>query len=391
MAFMSHSRRSNRREFLQGKSAAHALADLGQQALDGESGFLPGTPDSQPAGYVLQFSRRAMACQFEILLNAGQYPAGNEAAIQALDLVEQLEDQMTVFRDHSEISQLNRTAADGPVPIESRLFGLLQQAIRIHRETQGAYDVTAGPLSRVWGFTRRHGAIPDEAQLTEARLCVGSDQLELHRATQSVRFRKPGTEINLGSIGKGYALDRCAELLQQAGVDDFLLHGGQSSVLAGGAQRGSDANAGDVSNAQHEASQGDESCSRGWLIGVRDPLRPRQRLGLIRLDNRALATSGSGVQFFLHQGKRYGHILDPRTGWPAEGVLSATVAAPSAAEADALSTAFYVMGPERTGDYCAAHPMVGCVMTCPGRRQGSITVHVFGFHEGDWLPAPAGS
>jgi thiamine biosynthesis lipoprotein len=391
---MSQRRKSNRRDFLQGKSAVQTIADLGQQSRDGESDAGYSRSVARPAGYLIQFSRRAMACQFEIFLNAGQYSRGTEAALQALDLVEQLEDQMTVFRDHSEISELNRTAASQAVEIEPRLFALLEHAVRIYRETNGAYDVTAGPLSRVWGFTRRRGAIPDDARLAEARARVGSHQLELNASAVSVRFRTPGIEINLGSIGKGYALDRCADRLRAAGVYDFLLHGGQSSVLAGGSAEGEDEKSAAAvpPRSTDEDSLGTDPparVSQGWLVGVRDPLRPRRRLGQIRLRNRALATSGSGAQFFMHGTERYGHILDPRTGWPARGVLSTTVVAPSAAEADALSTAFYVMGPEATEEYCRFHRHVGCLMSCPGKREGALDLGVFGLDEADWIPAPA--
>ena len=99
-----------------------------------------------------------------------------------------------------------------------------------------------------------------------------------------------------------------------------------------------------------------------WKIGVKDPLRDQRRLGQIELHDRALGTSGTQFQSFRHRGRRYGHILDPRSGWPAEGVLSVTVLAPTAAEADALSTAFYVMGPEAAMDYCRQHPSIAAIL-----------------------------
>jgi thiamine biosynthesis lipoprotein len=201
-----------------------------------------------------------------------------------------------------------------------------------------------------------------------ARECVGNQYVQLDQAAQSVRFARPGLEINLGSIGKGYALDRAAELLEQQGVHDFLLHGGSSSVLARGSH----------------AADGEGS---GWSVGVRNPLRPQLRLGQLKLDNRALATSGSGTQFFVHEGQRYGHILDPRSGWPARGVLSVSTLASTAAEADALSTAFYVMGPEAAAAYCQTHPEIGFVMICPGERAGSLSTHVGGLEAGQWIEA----
>jgi thiamine biosynthesis lipoprotein len=161
--------------------------------------------------------------------------------------------------------------------------------------------------------------------------------------------------------------------MAEQGINDYLLHGGQSSVLA----RGSRGRFASAESAQRE----------GWWIGLRHPLRPNQRMAEIRVLNRALATSGSAVQFFMHEGHRYGHILDPRSGWPAEGSLSVTVLAPTAAVADALSTAFYVLGREATLEFCRTRPEIGLVQILPGAQIGSIDVATSGIREGDvrWL------
>jgi thiamine biosynthesis lipoprotein len=360
---MSSMPRSSRREFLQGKAVVDALAEATLASAVPE-------PLAEPAtgSYLLELSRRAMACQFQIFLNAGQYQRDTETAVAALDLIDRLEEQLSVYREQSEISQLNRLAAHEWVTVEPRLFTLLEKAVELHAHTTGAYDITAGPLSSAWGFTRRLGAIPQSDELLLALESVGSQYLELNRADRRVRFSKAGVAINLGSIGKGYALDRAAELLTAAGIDDFLLHGGHSSVLGRGAH-------------------GSRARDQGWSVGVRHPLRPERRLGELCLKDRGLATSGSGTQFFLYEGRRYGHILDPRTGWPAEGVLSVSVLAPTAAEADALSTAFYVMGNEAAREYCRQHPDISALMLCPGARAGSLETHFLGIDERDWTPA----
>ena len=163
--------------------------------------------------------------------------------------------------------------------------------------------------------------------------------------------------LNLGSIGKGYAVDRAVEHLLAAGVSDFLVHGGQSSVAARGSAVGplKIAAASDQPPAARTARS-------PWKIGVKDPLRDERRLGQVELNDRALGTSGAQFQSFRHRGRRYGHILDPRTGWPADGMLSVTVLAPTAAEADALSTAFYVMGPEAAMSYCRHRPAIAAIL-----------------------------
>ena len=363
---MSAKRSSSRRQFLKGQAAADALADLVDGSLkdsglaEGRGGLPPVRADS----YLVEFGRRAMACQFEIFVNAGQYPRATEAALAALDLVDELEEQLTVYRPSSEVMEINRSAAAGPVVVERRLFELLQFSQALFDETGGAFDITSGPLSKVWGFYRRQGAIPDEQALAGALAQVGSQHLRLDADEQTIRFEREGMELNLGSIGKGYALDRAAELLQEMGVDEFLLHGGQSSVLARG-------------------SRGPQEPQKGWLVAIGDPLRPGKPIAQVRLRDRALGTSGSGVQFFRHGGRRYGHILDPRTGWPAEGVFSASVAAPTAAEADALATACYVLGPERSLEIFGQRPELGLLVISAGSGPGGVRIDSSGFNGDD--------
>jgi thiamine biosynthesis lipoprotein len=354
--------KSSRRDFLKGKTALHAVGDLIEQALP----EIPEPPPAPVESYLLHLSRRAMACEFQFLFNAGQYPQAAEAAIEALDLVEELEEQMSVFRTSSQISRINRGAADSAVPVEPRLLEILRLAQRIHAESGGAYDITSTPLWRAWGFARREGRVPTPEQLAEARRCVGGQFVEIDPQARTVRFLQPGVELNLGSIGKGYALDRAAERLLAAGVGDFLLHGGQSSVLARGSR--------------HEGPAND-----GWTVGIHDPLRRGRRIGRLRLRDRALGTSGSANQSFRHRGRRYAHILDPRTGWPAEGVWSATVLAPTAAEADALSTAFFVMGAESALQYCRARPDLAAVLVCSSSEGRPPAIRTAGLGEGEFM------
>ncbi|HUT14156.1 MAG TPA: FAD:protein FMN transferase [Thermoguttaceae bacterium] len=362
-------RKSSRRNFLKGKSAADSMADALQKTLP--HGGTP-APTGRPSdeAYFLRVSRRAMACEFEIRFSAGRYEHGTEAALKALDLVDALEEQLSVFREDSEISRINRTAAEEPVEVEPDLFELLRLAVRLHGETGGTFDLSAAPLWEVWGFARRAGAVPEEGVVAEALKLVGSDLVEFDRSNRTVRFLRPGVKLNLGGIGKGYALDRCAEVLLGEGIEHFLIHGGNSSVLAHGSPE-----------PESDATPGGPL--RGWEVGIRHPLRPDRRLAEIRLDGRALATSGSWAQSFVHRGRRYGHILDPRTGRPAEDVLSATAIAPTATLADALSTAFYVMGPQATSDFCRQRPEIAAVLVCPVRHSGGIEIKTAGLAEDD--------
>ncbi len=350
-------RKSSRREFLRGKAAADALAD----AAAGPLAEAPPGPGCAGGGYVVRVSRRAMACEFEVLLNAGQHPEGDDAALRALDLLEPLEAQLSVFRPDSAVSALNRAAAAGPVQVETPLFELLELAQRLHAATNQAFDITAAPLGEAWGFDRRAPRVPPEAELQQARALVGGHLLDLDPQRRTVRFSKEGVRVNLGGIGKGYALDRCAEALAAAGAEHFLVHASGSSI----------------------AARGDCLADPpGWIVGIPHPLRPGRRLAELRLVDRALATSGSRFQSFVHEGRRFSHVLDPRTGWPAEGVLAATALAPDAATADALSTAFFVLGPEGTRQFCQEHADVAAVLCTRSSERGGYDIRHFGLDEG---------
>lgn len=360
-------RKRSRRDFLRGVSAADAAAEAADRVLPalGESGNAP-TPPSDC--YAVHISRKAMACEFEVILNSGQYATGTEISLDALDLVEELESQLSYFRPDSEISEINRSAAEEPVHVEQRLFLLLQAADKIYRDTGGAFDLTATPLWKAWGFARGEGRLPSQEEIAKALETVGGSQIEMDADCRTVRFRKPGIELNLGSIGKGYAVDRVAELLDADDINDYLIQGGQSSVMAKGTR---------LSGSEPD----------GWLVGLGHPLRPGTRLGYVRVRNRALGTSGSASQFFRHKGRRYSHIVDPRTGRPSEGVLSATVLAPQAATADALATSFFVLGPEKTADYCQSHPELATILVCPTSGSTGVEIQMIGMPDEDFLAA----
>jgi thiamine biosynthesis lipoprotein len=383
---MSEPSKTSRRGFLVGQSATEALAD----ALAGPPTALP-PPKSvgvQPGSHLLSVSREAMACLFEVVFDAATYRHASDAAIAALELVAQLEDQLTVYRDTGEVAQINREAGTRPVVIEEGLFHLLERAVELSAKTSGAFDITAGRLSKVWGFYRRHGQMPPSAEVAQALSTVGSRHLQFDPSTRTIQFHQPGLELNLGAIGKGYALDRAADSLVTAGMKDFLIHGGNSSVLARGSREIANCKL-QIANLQSETdilaiSHPQSAIATGWSIALRHPLKPDIRLAEFTLCDQALGTSGSGTQFFHHQGKRYGHIIDPRSGWPADQVLSATVIAPTAEQADALSTAFYVLGVEPAQAYCSRHPNISGLLVKQTQAVGGIELFPINLPDDGW-------
>lgn len=305
----------------------------------------------------LVVGRDLMACRFEVVFNAGEVENATEIAVDALDLVEQIESRITVYRESSEVARLNALAADDWQSVSPDLFTLLLHARDLSTRTGGAFDCASGALTRAWGFLERRGRTPDAGELAAVRERSGLRLVEFDEAGKRVRFTRAGVELNLGAIGKGWAIDRAVAALRMAGVPSVLVHGGQSSVRAVGVQG--------------PALPG----RRGWPVGLRHPLRPGQRLATISLSDRALGTSGSGTQFFVDRGRKLGHILDPRTGEPAvAGVIAATVVAPEAADADALSTALYVLGADALGRIAPAGGDTGAILVMPGRAAGGVRV-----------------
>ena len=305
--------------------------------------LLSDEPDTPPGEYTLvRVSRCAMATTFEVAIPFGAHPNPLAAAEDALDLIDTLEFQMTVYRDHSEVSRLNASAASGFVGVEARLFELFERCAIWTRETGGAFDIATGALTKSWGFYRRDGAVPPAEELIAAMRATGFRHVVLDETRRVVKFRQPGLELNLGAVGKGYALDRAADLLREKwGVRSALLHGGGSSVYAIGRPPGD---------------------ALGWPVRLKHPSQPGESLGVVRIRDAGLGTSAATFQFFKYNGRKLGHLLDPRTGWPAAGTASASVTAPTAAEADAMSTAAFVLGAAGAERLTRLRPALGAVV-----------------------------
>ncbi|QDU59334.1 Thiamine biosynthesis lipoprotein ApbE precursor [Planctomycetes bacterium Pan216] len=286
---------------------------------------------------VVTCRRQAMACAFDLQFAKS---ANHRVALTSLEMIDDLEAQMTVYQDDSELSEINAKAAETPVVVEERLFELLARCRALSLQTGGAFDITSGPLIKAWGFYRREGHLPTPDELREARARVGIDKVRFDPRAKTVRFTKPGIELNLGAIGKGYALDRVGEYLREQEFGAALLSAGHSSLLA----------------------LGRPSWDVAWHVDLRDPRDLHRQLAMVRLRDQALSTSSASQQYFDVDGKRYGHLIDPRTGWPTEGVLQVTVAAPDATLAEGLSTAFFIHGWEWTASYVKRHPELGVLM-----------------------------
>ena len=298
-------------------------------------------------------AHKAMATTFEVLLPYGT-PHALSIANAAFAEIDRLEQQLTVYRESSEVSRLNRLAATCPVPVEANLFDLLALAERISKETDGAFDITAGALIKAWGFYRGPRRVPADEERALALEQVGMSHVALDAEARTVRYLRPGLEINLGSIGKGYALDRVAERLRDSfHLTTALLHGGHSSVYAMGSGPATGPRVG-----------------RGHTSSLANGMPSRRGLAA----RSGIGTSAATFQHLEYNGRKLGHLLDPRTGWPTEEVTLASVTAPTAAEADALATAFYVLGVDKARAYCETHPGIGALLLPQGESARPVVL-----------------
>jgi thiamine biosynthesis lipoprotein len=271
-------------------------------------------------------AREAMATRFELVLPGTPSPSLRAAGEEALEEIARLEQLLSLYRPSSEIAHVNARAAWEPVRVSPPVFEVLWRARQWHERTQGAFDITIAPLLRCWGFMGAEGAMPDPVAVQAARAITGMHWVELDPAEMTVRFRKPGVMVDLGGIGKGYALDCAIAILREAGITHALLHGGTSSVYALGAPPDTGA----------------------WRLAIEShPLHAGQAkipLAVVELRDQSLTVSTIWGKHFQKNGKTYGHILDPRTGQPADAALLSAVMSASATDGDALATALIVDG-----------------------------------------------
>ena len=247
-----------------------------------------------------------------------------EAAVEAaFNEVRRLDRMMSNYRPDSELTEVNRNAAERPVKVTPEFFELLAKCKEYSRESDGAFDITVGPLMRVWGFYRGTGRLPEKDKVAPALKKIGYKNVILDRESRTVRFAQSGVELDPGGIGKGYAVDRMVDVLKESGIASALISAGGSSIYALGTPK-----------------DGPE----GWDIKIRDPKNARKTVEEVHLKNQSLSTSGSYEKFFEAEGKIYSHIMDPRTGYPAEGMLAVSVIAPTTLDSEAWTKPYFILG-----------------------------------------------
>jgi thiamine biosynthesis lipoprotein len=285
-------------------------------------------PSLQAIPNLNRFKYNAMATIFEILICHKDARYAEQAAWAAFSELESLEKALSRYIENSDISRINAGKMNQPLKLGLNTFECLELAQQAYRETNGAFDVTIGSLFDCWIDKDRNLRYPLSEEIDAARRRTGMHLLKLDPSEHTVRVPADSVKVDLGGIGKGFAVDKMAELLKEWEIESALVHGGASSAIALAAPPE----------------------KKGWPITMSSPWNPQRKLGSLHLTRRAINASG------LLKGR---HIIDPRLGRPVAGNLAAWSSTPTAGIGDALSTAFMIMSPAEIEDYCSRHADTG--------------------------------
>jgi FAD:protein FMN transferase len=264
---------------------------------------------------------QAMGSALEIQASGTDGAALDRAIEAARAEISRLDRMMTDWKDSGPLMEINRQAGTRAVEVPPELFFILKRSLQISELSEGAFDVTFAGAGRLWRWWEKSPAVPSPEEVRASLSNVGWRHLRLDEARETAYLDRPGSRIGLGAIGPGYAGDLALRKMRDLGVHNALVNL-SGDVVAAGTHGG-----------------------RPWEVSIRHPRRPGEAFAILPVSNIAVSTSGDYERFFIKDGKRYGHIIDPRTGYPAEGCQSVTVTAPTLAFADALATAVFVLGP----------------------------------------------
>jgi Membrane-associated lipoprotein involved in thiamine biosynthesis len=241
--------------------------------------------------------------------------------------ISEIESRMSAFLPDSDVSRLRRNAGNGFVKISEETFGLIKTAVEFGELTDGAFDITVRPLVELWGIGKKGTFIPSPEEIRQALRMVNYKDIELDEEICGAALKHAGQSVDLGSIAKGYAADEVKRILLKNGIQSAMVNLGGNVMAVGSRPDG-----------------------QPWKIGIQNPLAPTgEYLGVLSVTDKTVVTSGSNERFFIKDGVRYHHILDPRTGAPAQGsLLSVTAVCGHSAQADALTTALFLRGPEKS-------------------------------------------
>ena len=293
----------------------------------------------------LEANADAMGSTYSIVLYDEDRNKMESAADDALEEARRLDRLLSNYRPESEWSRVNREAAERPVEVSRELFDLLTTCVEYSRKSEGTFDITVGPLMKIWGFYKGSGHLPQPGEIERAMGQIGYRNIVLDASRQTVFFSRAGLNLDPGGVGKGYAVDKMVEILKTDGIGSALVSASGSSIYCLGTPPG----------------------EAGWRIQVKDPGNEFKAAAEVTLKDESLSTSGSYEKFFVAEGKTWSHIMDPRTGYPAQGTLSVSVIAPHTLDSEVWAKPYFILGRQWT----AAHkPANFRVFYCDQRNSG---------------------
>lgn len=296
-----------------------------------------------PNARSVEYAARTMGTYARVVVVTADSATAAPAARAAHSAFARVDSLMSNWTTTSEIARLNRLPANTPTTVHPEVARVLAAALAVGTQSGGAFDITVEPLVRAWGFIGGKPRVPDPDTARAAAALVGARHVDFDAATGRFALRRPGVRVDLGGIAKGHAVDAAADSLRARGIADALVDI-SGNMVALGAPAGATA----------------------WRIGIRDPRDRRPYFARLTLTGEAISTSGKYEQFVAKDGRTYGHIMDPRTGQPAEGLIAVTVVAPTAMAADAWSTALFVLGAREARRMAAGRSDLSAVLVSPG-------------------------
>ena len=269
----------------------------------------------------LRRMRYLMGCFIEVEISGLSQESADRAVEAAFEEMKRIEALLSKFSSESMVSSINDEASKKPVPLTEEVFNLIEKALKYSELTEGAFDMTVEPLTEIWKIAYRRGYIPSGYEIGIALDQVGYSNVVLNKAQKTIYFKKPGIKIDLGALGKGYAIDRAVTILREHGVQNAIVNAGSTIFCLGNEAR----------------------------FGIEHPIRLGEIADTVKLKDKAVSTSGDYERFYEIGGKKYGHIIHPKTGWPVEtSLLSASLVGDSAMDCDILSTIYFILDPQKS-------------------------------------------
>lgn len=314
----------------EGKEESTTIANTAQNTKDTAT---PPVLNKKKSGLsdiqLIKQTRMIMGTFAEVSIYSHDEKTAGRVIEESLDEMERMDRIMSNYKEESDLSRLNKKAVKSPTPCNKELLEVIEQSLYYSELSGGAFDITVSPIVALWGFFREQGRVPAKKEIEKLLPAVSCKNIVINKSADpeipaTIFFKNTQTQIELGAIGKGYAVDKALEVIKKSGVNNGCINlGGNIYVM------------------------GAPPDKKAWRIGVQHPRNSGEILGYLELNNEATATSGDYERFFEFNGKRYSHIINPQTGRPVSGTIATTIVAPSGTEVDALSTIVFVLGHEK--------------------------------------------